>query len=380
MDENEALLRVIASGQFTMGPEVKAFEEEFAQALGSRFAVMVNSGSSANLLAIAGLVYHPDHLLKAGDEIIVPLVSWATTFFPVCQLGLTLRFVDIDPDTLNIDPALIEAAITPKTKAILVVNLMGNPCDFDRLLDICKRRNLLLIEDNGEALGATFGGKSAGTFGLCGTFSTFFSHHISTMEGGVIVTDDEALYHTFLSLRSYGWTREQPAHSHLATAQSDPFLSLFCFALPGYNLRPLEMEGALGRQQLHKLPEIVATRRESAARFTACIAALDGLRHQKEMGESSWFVFSLVLEGPLAGKRPALVERLIAAGIECRPIVAGNFLNQPVVKLLAHSVGSKTTAADDIDQNGLFLTNHHGNFEAHFEKTREVLAAFSKGP
>ncbi|NTU77098.1 MAG: DegT/DnrJ/EryC1/StrS family aminotransferase [Alphaproteobacteria bacterium] len=375
--ETKALERVIASRQFSMGPEVKAFEKQFATYFGSRFALMVNSGSSANLLAIAGLVYHPDKLLKPGDEVLVPPVSWGTTYYPISQLGLSLRFVDIDPATLNINPDLIEAAITPKTRAVLAVNLLGNPCDFARLQDICARHNLLLIEDNCESMGATFDGKPAGTFGRCGTFSTFFSHHISTMEGGVVVTDDEALYHTFLSLRAHGWVREQPPHSHLAV-ESDPFLKLFRFVLPGYNLRPLEMEGALGQEQLKKLPALVANRQENGALFRKMMASVENIRLQKETGKSSWFGFALVLEGALAGHRRALVERLMAAGIECRPIVAGNFLNNPVIKLLPHTLGSPIVAAEAVDQNGLFLGNHHYNIVAQLEKTRDILASSAK--
>lgn len=373
--EYKALQRVIDSGRFTMGAEVKKFEADFAKFFGSKYAVMVNSGSSANLLVIAAMVYDPRKFLKPGDVVLVPAVSWSTTYYPLHQYGLQMRFVDVNPDTLNIDPDLIEAAITPETKGIFAVNLLGNPCDFEKIQDICKRHNLILMEDNCESMGATINGKQAGTFGICGTYSTFFSHHISTMEGGVIVTDDEMVYHTLISLRAHGWTREQPDHSHLKLKE-DPFTTLFRFVLPGYNLRPLEMEGALGQEQLLKLPNLVEKRRENAKIFLRELGNLPNIRLQKETGESSWFGFSLMLEGPLRGHRPELVKALQAAGVECRPIVTGNFLNNPVIEHLNHSVGSPIIHSEEVDKNGLFVGNHHYPIEQQIKMTRKVIEDF----
>ncbi|MGB2685025.1 MAG: aminotransferase class V-fold PLP-dependent enzyme, partial [Olleya sp.] len=184
--EFEALNEVIASGFFSMGEKVKAFEQDFAKKFNSKYAVMSNSGSSANLLAIAALVYSKK--LNAGDEVLVPAVSWSTTYFPLSQHNLKLKFIDIDAKTLNMDVTQVEAAITPNTKAIFAVNLLGNPNDFDALNSICKKHNLILLEDNCESMGAFYKGKAAGTIGEMGTFSTFYSHHLCTMEGGVTVT------------------------------------------------------------------------------------------------------------------------------------------------------------------------------------------------
>lgn len=378
-DEESAVLeRVIASGRFTMGPEVRAFEEEFAAHFGSRYAVMVNSGSSANLLGLGAAFHHPTYGLKAGDEVIVPAVSWSTTFYPVHQNRLVLRFVDVDRDTLNIDPDLVEAAITERTKAIFAVNLLGNPCDMDRLRAIADAHGLLLFEDNCESMGARFAGKAAGTFGAFGTFSTFFSHHICTMEGGVVVTDDEALYHTMLSMRAHGWLREQPAHSHLEQ-NIDEFSRLFRFVLPGYNLRPLEMEGALGRTQVRKLPGFVAERRANAETFRRLFAGLPGIRLQKEIGESSWFGFSMLLEGALSGRRGELVAALRAAGVECRPIVAGNFLANPVMAHLDHSIAGPVPVAEAIDRDGLFIGNHHYPVGSTLEQIADLVRRFATG-
>lgn len=357
--EFAALQRVIAGGRFTMGPLVKQFEEEFAAHFGAGFGVMVNSGSSANLIAIAAAVLDPRIDLNRGDEVLVPAVSWPTTYYPLTQYGLRPSFVDIDIDTLNIDLDLVEASIGPRTKAIFTVNLLGNPNDFTRLREVAARRGLVLLEDNCESLGAVQDGINAGTAGLAGTFSSFFSHHISTMEGGVILTDDEQLYQEMISLRSHGWTRDLPAENFVHNKTGDAWDDLFRFVLPGYNVRPLEMEGALGIEQLKKIPSLIAGRRENAAYFVERFSAIPAVRTQRETGQSSWFGFSMVLEGALAGRRSEVVRAFAAAGIESRPIVAGNFTRNPVMAHLDAIVPDALPAADKVDVDGLFVGNHH---------------------
>lgn len=358
--ERDALQRVIDSDRFSMGPEVAAFEAEFARFAGSRFAVMVNSGSSANLAMVAALRHtaNPGLRLMPGDEVIVPAVSWSTTFFPLHQYGLHLKFVDIDPETLNYDLAALESAATERTRAIMAVNLLGNPNDFDALRAIVGDR--VLIEDNCESMGATFGTRQCGSFGVMGTFSTFFSHHISTMEGGLVVTDDEELYHILLALRAHGWTRNLPKFNRVTGEKSDdPFAESFRFVLPGYNLRPLEMSGALGRAQLAKLPALIAGRRANGALWQQAMADHPLFRIQRETGESSWFGFSLVLRPGTGLTRRAVLARLDALGFETRPIVSGNFTKNPVLRLMDHSLHGSMTHAEEIDLNGFFIGNHH---------------------
>ncbi|MEJ1230371.1 MAG: DegT/DnrJ/EryC1/StrS family aminotransferase [Galbitalea sp.] len=376
-DDNElaALDRVIKSGRFTMGPAVREFETEFAAHFGSRYAVMVNSGSSANLIAVAAAVIDPDIDLAAGDEVIVPAVSWATTYYPISQYGLTLKFVDVNLDTLNLELDDIESAIGPKTKAILAVNLLGNPLDYARLQKICDEHSLLLIEDNCESMGATFDGKAAGTFGAMGTFSSFFSHHISTMEGGLILTDSDYLYQAMVSLRAHGWTRELSDDNLIYPKSGDRFTDLFRFVLPGYNVRPVEMSGALGSEQLKKLPSIVAGRRANALEFVKIFSGRDDLRIQSETGDSSWFGFSLILEGALAGRRSELVDALDNAGIESRPIVAGNFARNPVLTHLRYAPLPPLPAADRIHDDGLFVGNHHYPIENELAVLEEVISS-----
>ena len=363
-DQNEidALQRVIASDRYSMGNEVAEFEKQFASFFGSKYAVMVNSGSSANLLMTAALTFTKNEALKLspGDEIIVPAVSWPTTYYPLNQYGLHLKFVDIDLETLNYDLAALEEAVTDNTRAIMVVNLLGNPNDFDEINRIIGDRKIVVIEDNCESMGATFNGKQAGTFGVMGTFSCFFSHHISTMEGGVVVTDDEELYHVMLVLRAHGWTRNLPKFNLVTGEKSDdPFEESFRFVLPGYNLRPLEMSGALGIEQLKKLPALIEGRRKNGALVQGKLANNPKFMIQREIGSSSWFGFSLVLRSEANIQRADFVRELTDLGFECRPIVGGNFAKNEVMRHFDYSIHGELKNADYIDQNGLFVGNHH---------------------
>lgn len=361
-EELDAMQRVIASGMYSMGANVQAFERDFAQYIGSQHCVMVNSGSSADLLMVAALLYtkNPKLKLKRGDEVIVPAVSWSTTYYPLYQYGLRIKFVDIDLHTLNYNLDQLEQAVTDKTRAIMAVNLLGNPNDFERIQKIIGARDIILMEDNCESLGATFGGKQAGTFGVMGTFSTFFSHHISTMEGGLIVTDDEEIYQILLSLRAHGWTRNLPKQNLVCTDKSDdPFEESFRFVLPGYNVRPLEMEGALGVEQLKRLPKLIEERRKNGKLLQATLSDHPDLIIQQEIGESSWFGFSLVIRPGSQLTRKALVIKLNELGFECRPIVAGNFAKNEVVKYFDSEVHGTLKNAEHIDKSGLFVGNHH---------------------
>ena len=365
--EYDALDRVIKSNQFSMGPEVRAFEEQFARQFGSRYSVMVNSGSSANLLILAALRYTKNDKIKIleGAEIVVPAVSWSTTYFPLQQYGLKLKFVDIDLNTLNYNIEALKHAVGDETRAIMVVNLLGNPNDFDAINNIIDGREIVMIEDNCESMGATFNGRQAGTFGIAGSFSGFFSHHISTMEGGICVTDDEELYHLMLSIRAHGWTRNLPKFNKVTGEKSDdPFEESFRFVLPGYNLRPLEMSGALGLEQLKKLPELIKGRRSNGNLVQQKLNDHPRFMIQQEIGKSSWFGFSLVLRDPSSGSRQQLVKELVEKGFEVRPIVTGNFAKNEVMKYFNYTIHGQLKNSDYIDAHGLFIGNHHYSIES----------------
>ncbi|KQN74825.1 DegT/DnrJ/EryC1/StrS family aminotransferase [Devosia sp. Leaf64] len=377
--EYQAIQRVIESDMFTMGAHVQEFEKQFAAYTGSRYCVMVNSGSSANLLMIAALRFRKDNALLAGDEIIVPAVSWSTTYHPLQQYGLKLKFVDVDRDTLNYDLGALADAVTEKTRAIMVVNLLGNSNDFAAIGNIVGERNIIVVEDNCESLGATYGGRQTGTFGLLGSYSAFFSHHISTMEGGMVVTDDEELYHIMLSVRAHGWTRNLPKHNLLTgTKSDDAFVESFKFVLPGYNLRPLEMSGAIGIEQVRKLPDIVSERRRNAQLFKELMREYPQFRTQEEIGESSWFGFSLIVEAGMPFKRADVVRVFNSHKIDVRPIVAGNFAKNEVLRWFDYEIHGGLKNADDLDENGLFIGNHHYELTEQFETLRAALNELTK--
>lgn len=372
--EHQAIQRVIESGMFTMGAHVQDFEEQFAAYVGSRYCVMVNSGSSANLLMVAALRFRKKNPLQPGDEIIVPAVSWSTTYYPLQQYGLKLKFVDIDRDTLNYDISALADAVTDKTRAIMVVNLLGNPNDFSAIAQTIHGREIVVIEDNCESMGARFNGRYAGTFGIMGSFSTFFSHHISTMEGGMVVTDNEELYHIMLSLRAHGWTRNLPKHNTVTGCKSDdPFVESFKFVLPGYNLRPLEMSGAIGIEQLRKLPSLILERRRNAEKFLRLMKRYSHLRVQKEIGESSWFGFSVIVESGAPFTRSDLVRLFSRHNIEVRPIVAGNFAENDVLRWFDYEIHRSLKNAADVDKNGLFIGNHHYPLDKEFALLQQAL-------
>jgi CDP-6-deoxy-D-xylo-4-hexulose-3-dehydrase len=355
--ELKAIQSVIDRDAYTMGESVAQFEKDFCEFVVAKYAVMVSSGSAANLIATAALFYTKNPMLKRGDEVIVPAVSWSTTYFPLQQYGLKLKFVDIDLNTLNYDLEALKTAITGSTKMIMVVNLLGNPNDFDEINNIIKDKDIFLLEDNCESMGAKFRGKHTGTFGIMGTFSTFFSHHMATMEGGFVVTDNEELYHVLLTLRAHGWTRNLPKLNKVSNKSDDWFTESFRFVLPGYNVRPVEMSGAIGIEQLKKLPLFLKQRRENAKIFIDFFENHPDFIIQKDIDNSSWFGFSLIIKPTSKIKRSELIKKLKKNNIDCRPIVTGNFVRNEVMRFFDYEIHEDLKNAEYLHENGLFVGN-----------------------
>lgn len=374
--EIDAIKDVISRDMYTMNKSVRQFEEDFAKYTHHKYCVMVNSGSSANLLAIAALFYRKENFLKRGDEVIVPAVSWPTTYYPLYQYGLKIKFVDVNRQTLNMDMAELEKAITPKTRLIFAVNLLGNPNDFSRIQKLIKGKNIILLEDNCESLGGEYGGKPLGSIGLMGTYSTFFSHHMATMEGGLVGTDDEELYNILLCLRSHGWTRHLPKENRLCVKSDNHFEESWRFLLPGYNVRPVEMMGAIGIEQLKKLPGFIRHRRNNAEYFKQLFANDRRFIIQHEMtgGKSSWFGFSFLIAPDSGLKREKIIEVLTKAEIETRPIVAGNFARKEVVRYFDYEIYGSLENADYIDKNGFFIGNHQFAIKDKLDYLKDTLA------
>lgn len=372
-EEIAAIDRVVASGRFTMGEQVAAFEREFADYFGVKHGIMVNSGSSANLIAVAALAYKQERPLQRGDEVIVPAISWATTYHPLQQYGLKLRFVDVELDTLNIDVSKLEQALTPRTRAIVPVSILGNPAALDVIRAFADAHGLYVLEDNCESMDAELNGKKAGTFGDLNTFSFFFSHHISTMEGGMVLTDDLELGHLCRAMRAHGWTRDLPHDTPLYERTSSDHFEAYRFILPGYNVRPLEMEGAIGREQLKKLPTLTAARRKNMALFQELFAGDERFIIQRENGVSSCFSFTIILNPAHKPDREKVFAALKEADIGFRIITGGCFLRHDVLKYYDYDTVGAIENAFTAHDLGFFVGNHPFDLTPQIERLRAVL-------
>lgn len=356
VEEIVEVMDSLLSGKVTMGEKVHKFEREFATYIGAKHAIMVNSGSSANLLLLSSLTDH----LKPGDEIITPAVTWSTTVFPIYQIRCIPHFVDINPNTLTADIDEIESAINDRTKAIMHVHLLGSPSDMTRLQDIASRNGIVLIEDACEAHGAEWKGRKIGSFGRASTFSFFFSHHISTIEGGMILTDDDKLADILKSKRAHGWIRERSDRDAVSkTYQNiDP---RFLFVTDGYNMRPTDLQGAIGVHQINKLDGFLEIRTRNAEFWNDRLRKYDHLLHVPSVekgGKHAWFGHPLVLRPDSGIKREDLVSHLEKNKIETRPIMAGNITRQPALKSIPYRKSSALMNADLIHSNGVFIGNH----------------------
>lgn len=345
------MLGVMASGQFTMGKKVREYEAAFADWCGARHAVATNSGSSANLIAVAAL--RAAGALPPDARILIPAVGWSTTYAPFAQYGCQLILVDVDPLTMNICPESLAraAAKSQDVTAVATVNVLGNPVGFDAVRSTVGA--LPIIEDNCESMGATYRGTLCGRFGLVGTFSSFFAHHISTMEGGMAVTDDEDLYRAMLSIRAHGWTRDLPGYT-----KSQSPLAAFDFVHPGYNVRPTELTGAVGVEQMKKLGKILNVRQANARKFVELLKQFSWVAPQKVTAhaEHSWMGLPMLVETPAI--RDRLSAELTRFGVEHRPILCGNFARTRMASACRVETPVPLTGADHLASCGLFVGNH----------------------
>ena len=372
-EELKAIQRVIKSDRFSMGAEVTAFEEDFAAWHNVKYGVMVNSGSSANLISIASLFHKNIKPLKRGDEVIVPAISWSTTYYPLQQYGLKIKFVDVEIDSFNIDVTKLEDALTPKTKLIIAVSILGNPAALDQIKNFAVDHDLYFMEDNCESLGAELPDNSkTGTFGDLNTFSFFFSHHIATMEGGMVLTNDEELFHLLRSMRNHGWTRDLPQPSKIYEKSEDDFFEAYRFILPGYNVRPIEMAGAIGREQLKKLPDFIQKRRRNLFIFQNLFGTDRRFIIQKEYGKSSAFSFPLVLNPKLKPNRKKILQALKKAGVEYRIITGGCFPRHDVIKYFNYEIVGIDNA-NIVHDYGLFFGNYPVDLTNELNQAYEIM-------
>jgi CDP-4-dehydro-6-deoxyglucose reductase, E1 len=369
----DAVIRVLESGNLTMGTEVKNFEAKMSNYLGVKHFVMVNSGSSANLLMIEALmrpaVSRPK--LNPGDSVLVPAIAWPTTIWPLIQLGLNPLFVDIDPNTLALDldaaQKLIDTSRIP-VKGIFPIHPLGYAIPPSKLEEFTSRNELILINDVCESLGSWSEGKHAGTTGLASSFSFYFSHHITTMEGGGIATNHDALADDLRSMRSHGWSRDRTDVSTW-NSQVSSNDSKFLFVSTGYNVRPMEIQAAIGSLQIAEIDTFVGKRREIARQVCEALKGTElsvigegSFLNTESAKSNSWMLIPIQVNGKnVAERKRQILERLADLEIETRPVLTGNFLSQPAIqRITRHAVDPKSfKVATDITESAFLVGAHH---------------------
>ncbi len=363
----------------TMSDKTARFENAFAKWNGSNEALMVNSGSSADFLLCLLMTNPLRPLLQPGDEILIPAVTWPTQIWSAMMAGLKVKLIDVDPATLNIDYDDLEANITSKTRALFVVHIMGNPCDMDRLTSIAKRHELLIVEDCCEAMGASFDGKKVGNFGIGGAFSFFFSHHITTMEGGMIVTDTADGADHLRLLRAHGWTRSSMRQQYSSEDYPD-IDPRYAFVNWGMNVRPMEVQASFGLHQLERADDFAIRRAAMAAKFNAFISRTQYMRMPKvdPRAVPSWLALAVMVskDSPFTSKE--ITHYLEEAGIETRPIVTGNMARHPVARLFPELSARQFKGADEIHDRGFYIGVSPLQTDEKFDRLLHVFEDFLK--
>jgi CDP-6-deoxy-D-xylo-4-hexulose-3-dehydrase len=338
-----------------MAHKTTAFESAFSQYQGCNNATMVNSGSSADLLMCYLLTNPLNPLLKPGDEILVPSVTWPTQIWSPMMAGLKVVLVDTDPATLNMDLADMARKITAKTRAVFLVHLMANPCDMNAVRELADKHKLIILEDCCEALGSEFAGEKVGNFGLCGSFSFFFSHHICTMEGGMISTNNPEVRDWLRMLRAHGWTRNLDDGSKLLAGFDVD--SRYAFVNWGFNVRPTEAQAGFGLEQLKKLPAFNAQRDTLAGMFFEAVKRWPGLSTPTVHPESkpAWFSLPMMIADDATFNRKSLTAYLESHGVETRPMVAGNIARHPVSRVFPELAVNHLPGADRVHKQGFYI-------------------------
>ncbi|MBI4894355.1 MAG: DegT/DnrJ/EryC1/StrS family aminotransferase [Candidatus Aenigmarchaeota archaeon] len=363
----------------TMGEKVRKFEGSFSGYLGSRYGTMTNSGSSANLIALSVLT-EPSFKgrMMPGDEVITPGVTWITTVTPIANVGLTPVITDVDMSTYDISVESIEAAITEKTRAIMPVHLLGDPADMKRIMEIAEERDLYVIEDSCEAHGAMIGDKKIGTFGDVGTFSFYLSHHINTIEGGMVVTDNEDIHEMSRSMRVFGWIRDLKNRSEISQKYSD-IDERFLFLNNGFNFRPTELQAAFGLQQIKKLDDFIDIRRETADYWNRELGAYSDylmLKKERPGTRNVWFSYPITVAPDAPFTKNELVGFLEKNNVETRPLMTGDVTIQPVMKNIRYRKSGDLKNTKFIHNNSFLIGCHQGISRDQREYVVDVISKF----
>jgi CDP-6-deoxy-D-xylo-4-hexulose-3-dehydrase len=346
-------IEVLLSGQITMSELTKKFENEFAEYIGSKYAVMTNSGSSANLLASFTLINpKKKNHLKAGNNFLIPALCWPTSLWPLVQCGLNPIFTDVNINNFCMDEDFLTKNLLNKIKAIVVIHVLGNSPNISAIAKIAKKRNIYLIEDTCEALGSKYNSRHLGTFGDFGTYSFYYSHQITSGEGGMVVCDSKEDYEILTSLRAHGWDRELKKNNKKS----------FNFINSGFNVRPTDIAAAIGLNQFRRLNHLKKIRHfnreliiNSLKKSQQWNSNYDFFLENKNT-EASWFGLPLMINKSQAWKKKKFMKYLNKNGVETRPIISGNFFNQPVIKLYKFdNQNNKFKNSQEIEDRGFFI-------------------------
>jgi len=354
--------------RLTKGELTKQFEEEYSKWQSCKHSLFVNSGSSANLIMLEALKHHPKY--KHIKKIVVPALSWSTDLAPVMQLGYEPILCDINREDLSVDINMFEKICKEQDPdALLLVHVLGYVPNMTKILSICDKYNIALLEDCCEAMGSSFYHTNVGNFGVMSTFSTFFGHHISTIEGGIVCTNDSHLYNILLSLRSHGWTRDLDKSYrdyYRSKWQLNEFNEQYSFIFPGFNLRSTDLQAFIGLLQLEKLNSICLARYENWKTYGEMLEKMDNrdsfLNAHNEIFHKSYFIsnfaYPIILNPDTKIKNYELANFLSNVGIESRPLICGSQNKQPVY-IEKYGANIKMSCAEILNDYGLYLPNHY---------------------
>lgn len=385
--ETGAMIRAIKKGWFGVGEYARKFEEGFSEFLGVKETIVVNSGSSANLLSLAALN------LERGSEVITSACTFPTAFNPIIQNNLVPVVVDIKLGTYNINPGLIEKAISKKTKALMVVHNLGNPCEMDEIMRIAGKYGLAVIEDNCDALGSTYDKKLTGTFGEVSTCSFYVAHHITMGEGGAVCTDNFRLVEKIRSLRDWGRactckicsvaldrnSKCTKRHNTKISGLPVGYDNRYSYQTIGYNLKPLDFQCAMGIEQLKKLPDFIRIRKKNFYQFYNFFKRYEDLfilPEWSDKSDPSWFAFPIAVRSRAPFERIEIIKFLEERNIETRLIFAGNIIRHPAYAKAKIRVCGNLDNSDGVLRSSFFLGVWPGMTEEMVEFIKESVNEF----
>ena len=361
----DVAIKVLRSKKITMSKKTFEFEKNFAKYVGSKYALMVNSGSSANLLSVfASCNPLRNNNFKRGDEAIIQSLCWSTSLWPLVQAGLKPIFVDVEVNTFNVKAKDIIKSINRKTKVIMLVHVLGNSSEIDKIKRICKKKKIILIEDTCESLGVKYKNKFLGTYGDFGTYSFYYSHQITSGEGGMVVCNNKKDYQILHTMRAHGWSRGIKVSKELKKKYQN-IDDRFFFLNSGFNLRPLDVSASIGNNQLKRINQFIKTRNYNRKKIIDKLVKSKYWKNQftflnaANNVKPSWFGLPMLVNSKYIKVKNKFLKYLEKNKVENRPIISGNFLNQPSVNLFGlNSRKTKLPGAQEIEDRGFFIGVH----------------------